>query len=308
MGAHNPKRSYRSARNRRTVRTREPIEERVVVFVSAIAIILVCLAIAISPLSGPWSTPPIRAFLTGLSFGLLVPANFGYVLGFTLLLFVLTGFVWRQAARSWHARTAADMSVNELQAYSPSDFEEWVAAQFEGLGYSVKLTGMHADHGIDLLGEKPGEIAAVQCKNYRAWAVGEPALRDLLGAMQHYGADKGYLVTTGHLTQAALDWARGKPIEIWDADYLARLSTHVAIGNPMDQQRQQGAAHSAFVAPIDTDPGFNEPVAEAFPASAPHCPKCGSVLVERRNRQTGELFLACPGYPRCHHTQPLLVR
>lgn len=34
------------------------------------------------------------------------------------------------------------------------------------------------------------------------------------------------------------------------------------------------------------------------------CPKCGSALVERRSKRTGEGFLGCSKYPACRHTQP----
>lgn len=36
-----------------------------------------------------------------------------------------------------------------------------------------------------------------------------------------------------------------------------------------------------------------------------HCPRCGSRLVERRSRSTGEPFWGCSEYPACHHTQPM---
>lgn len=35
------------------------------------------------------------------------------------------------------------------------------------------------------------------------------------------------------------------------------------------------------------------------------CPRCGSSMVERRNRDTGEPFLGCSRYPSCRGTRPL---
>lgn len=41
------------------------------------------------------------------------------------------------------------------------------------------------------------------------------------------------------------------------------------------------------------------------------CPRCAergvpdSLLVERENTKSGETFLGCPLYPRCHYTQEL---
>jgi hypothetical protein len=45
-------------------------------------------------------------------------------------------------------------------------------------------------------------------------------MRDLYGTLHHTGAQSAYLVTTGSATPAAREWARGKPITIWDWQYL----------------------------------------------------------------------------------------
>src|SRR5688572_18539020 len=34
------------------------------------------------------------------------------------------------------------------------------------------------------------------------------------------------------------------------------------------------------------------------------CPRCGAVMVERRNRSSGEFFLGCSRYPDCRGTRP----
>ena len=86
--------------------------------------------------------------------------------------------------------------------------------RFQQQGFAVEVAGAQGDHGIDLVVSRVGERAIVQCKNYRAWSVGEPVLRDLFGAMHAAGVDRAYLVTTGRLTSPARLWAEGKPIEV----------------------------------------------------------------------------------------------
>jgi restriction system protein len=78
--------------------------------------------------------------------------------------------------------------------------------------------------------KKDGETAVIQAKKFITTAVGEPVLRDLYGAMTAAGASKAYLVTTGRVTDAARMWAQDKPIEIWDADSVARVSLADAVG------------------------------------------------------------------------------
>ncbi len=37
------------------------------------------------------------------------------------------------------------------------------------------------------------------------------------------------------------------------------------------------------------------------------CPKCNSVLVVLKNNKIEELFLACPNFPECKHTEPIPI-
>ena len=145
-----------------------------------------------------------------------------YLLGFT----VIAVAAWAWAIMTIRADRATGKSLAALQALSPDKFEDWVGARLRERGYSVKTMGMGGDHGVDLLAEKPGDLVAVQCKRFRARSVGEPILRDLLGAMQHFGATTGLIATTGQLTQAAARWAADKPIVIWDADGLVAMYGH----------------------------------------------------------------------------------
>lgn len=57
-----------------------------------------------------------------------------------------------------------------------------MAARFRDRGYRVMLTGTAGDHGIDLVAEKTGKRAIVQCKRWSG-SVGEPVLGDLFGAI-----------------------------------------------------------------------------------------------------------------------------
>ncbi|MBI4319710.1 MAG: restriction endonuclease [Chloroflexi bacterium] len=224
-----------------------------------------------------------------------------------LILFIVASLAailaWGWAIHTIRAQDAAGKTIEELQALSPDAFEEWVAARFRDLGYSVKLAGMQGDHGVDLVAEKPGEIAVIQCKKYKSWSVGEPVLRDLFGAMHDFGAKQAYLVTTGQITRPAKSWADGKPIVIWDGDYLARLSLQMAHkGRPakMDGLKPSSPDGSSMITAVLSNETPNPSI-----STAPMCPKCGSVLVERRNRSTGETFLGCPKYPACRYTQLL---
>jgi hypothetical protein len=147
------------------------------------------------------------------------------------LAFVLSGALaggllglleWWQNRDAWRAlRTGR--SVQALQALSPDDFEELVAVFFRSFGHRVRRVGKTGDHGVDLVvyTKKQGKWI-VQCKRYRS-TVGEPVVRDFFGTMHHEAASHGFLMTTGTFTPQAVEWARGKPITLYDGPGLVKL-------------------------------------------------------------------------------------
>ena len=126
------------------------------------------------------------------------------------------------------------LTLDDLQAMDPGDFEAWVQQLFRSRGYFTTNTPDGADHGIDLWVVSPqGERAIVQCKRYRG-VVGEPVVRDLYGVMQHEAAARGFLVTTGGISAAAGRWAQGKPIDLIDGPRLEMLAAgHVDPTEPL---------------------------------------------------------------------------
>jgi restriction system protein len=92
------------------------------------------------------------------------------------------------------------------------------------------------------------------------------------------------VITAGYFTAEARDWAKGKPIELWDIDRIVKL-------RPTD-------ATAPVVNMAQT------PIAEVAEADV-RCGQCGSELLVRRNRSTGEAFYGCARYPSCRFTRPM---
>lgn len=101
----------------------------------------------------------------------------------------------------------------------PIAFERFVGQHFAKMGYKVENTRASGDEGIDLVLRRGRRMAVVQCKRYGG-TVGQPIVRDLYGVMVHTGADEAYLVTTGTVSSAAVDWAHNKPIHLIDGHRL----------------------------------------------------------------------------------------
>jgi len=220
------------------------------------------------------------------------------------VLFLIAGATAAIAAWSWHLRTlraalASGKQLAELQAMTPAAFEHWVAARFRDLGYDVRVTGTHGtggDHGIDIVATKPNDTAVVQGKKYITRAVGEPMLRDLYGAMTAASATRAYLVTTGHVTQQARDWAAGKPIEIWDTSTLTARFPRTSSASP-------GTSRTPVVPAAEED---DDTLRTGCATPLPPCPRCGALLVERLNRRTADHFFGCSRFRSCRFTSPTL--
>jgi hypothetical protein len=144
-----------------------------------------------------------------------------------LTLVVLWGLILWQRSLLAEGRQQS-LTLEQLYNLNPREFEHHVAKLFEQRGYRVSVRGRSGDLGVDLeLIGQDGRRAIVQCKRYRH-AIGPDVVRELFGTMVHEMAVHGFLVTTANISDAARDWARGKPISLIDGETLAQLSSSLS--------------------------------------------------------------------------------
>jgi hypothetical protein len=112
-----------------------------------------------------------------------------------------------------------------MHLLDPIEFENLVGLLLTRMGFDVSLTPRSGDGGVDLIAfdKTPvkGGYIVVQCKHTAS--VGSPEVRDLAGVVQHHGANKGILITSGRFSSQAREWAAGKPLELVDGDGLLQL-------------------------------------------------------------------------------------
>jgi restriction system protein len=97
-------------------------------------------------------------------------------------------------------------------------------------------------------------------------------------------ASAGIVVTSGHFTRDAREFASGKPVELIDGPGLIGLIKDV-----------QGAR------PVEPSPVMRTA------SSVQACPDCGSIMILRtakRGAKAGSEFWGCPSYPKCRGTRP----
>ena len=189
------------------------------------------------------------------------------------------------------SNVAGNPSALGLNDMSWTEFEMLVGEFFRRRGYSVAETGVSGpDGGVDLVLKKGSETFLVQCKQWRAYKVSVQTVRELYGVMAARGAAGGYVVTSGHFTDDAKEFASGRNIELIEGKTLHAMIQF---------------ARSAWVPQKDSSQRIESTAASG---TAPICPTCGAEMVKRTAKQgvyAGSEFWGCPKYPACRGTRPL---
>ena len=163
-------------------------------------------------------------------------------------------------------------------------FEKLIELVYRKLGYDVtRRGGANPDGGIDLIIQKDGQCAAVQCKQWKAWRVGVKPVREFLGALTDADLQQGKFITLCGYTNPAMQFAKRHDIEIvTEAELTEMLES--------------------------TDARFDPEVLGLLHDTRKFCPKCEREMVIRiaeNGPDPGAKFWGCSGYPRCHFTMPI---
>ena len=209
-----------------------------------------------------------------------------WVAGLVLVLWVVS------LVQKWSRREmlSSTRELEDLRSLSWQDFELFVGQYYRRCGYMVEERGgASPDGGIDIVLRKNGRRILVQCKHWKASKVGIREARELLGTMQHEGAGEGILVTSGHFSQDACDFAEKNGIQLVDSEALIGMVRSV---------QESGGRRSTDDSTARPQGAGRTPEASTIPS----CPKCGGPMVLRtatRGPSAGSKFYGCQKYPAC---------
>jgi hypothetical protein len=174
--------------------------------------------------------------------------------------------------------------IEQLRSIDWFQFEKLLGHIYQKQGYSVtRRGGANPDGGIDLIIQKDGQCAAVQCKQWKTWNVGIKTVREFLGALMDAGIQKGKFITLRGYTGEAKQLAEKYDIEIVNEVGLAQMIE-------------------------STDARFDPEVLKLLHDTGKFCPKCEremGVRVAGKGPNQGGKFWGCSGYPKCHFTLPI---
>ena len=121
------------------------------------------------------------------------------------------------------ANGQSKLGVDSLDGHQ---FEDLIEELVKKMGFTVEKRKLTADGGIDLLAHSSEPLFegkyVIQCKRY-AQKIPEAPIRDLYGVVHSRNANKGILITNSTFTQAALDFAKDKQLELIDGAKLGSL-------------------------------------------------------------------------------------
>jgi len=125
-----------------------------------------------------------------------------------------------------------EISLETMDGYQ---FQKLIANLFEKLGFvNIKVGPPAADGGIDVSMEQKTAVGSikftVECKHHPASTIGRPVVQKLHSAVIHSPfLNKGIIVTSGHFSGEAIQYAEEVGIELIDMDKLKELAKKVGI-------------------------------------------------------------------------------
>jgi restriction system protein len=125
------------------------------------------------------------------------------------------------------------IEVVKLDDMDGFEFQRFIAHLYERLGYG-KTQEIHEtqDAGRDIIIREPnGGLIVIECKHHSKGTIGRPVVQKLHSAVINAKAKKGFVVTTGRFSQAAIKYAQGlgSLVDLVDARILYDMATRASI-------------------------------------------------------------------------------
>lgn len=128
------------------------------------------------------------------------------------------------------------------------DFEYRVQTLFEEREIPVFETHTTNDFGADLVMYRNGKVAVIQCKCHSA-PVGIHAVQEVVGAIKHYRADGGIVISNQPFTRQAIILAQSNHVLLIDGQRLREIEDNVADDLPYIDEFLQSLQEAESVPP-----------------------------------------------------------
>ena len=206
--------------------------------------------------------------------------------GLTLASPIIIFYIGRTFYRKHKNRILLESGIDIIDRMSGEEFEKFLKVYYESQGYRADLTPSTADYGADLVMKKDKRKIVVQAKRWSK-TVGIESVQQVIGAIRHYGASKGIVVTNSTYTENAYNLANSNGVELIDRRQLIDMLKYVKgrdianqVGNEDVKIRLEDSVQNENI---------------------PQCPQCGKTLLLRSGKNGR--FYGCQGFPLCKFTK-----
>lgn len=112
---------------------------------------------------------------------------------------------------------------SQIDGLSGIEFEKILTDKFNELGFFAEQTKGSGDFGADIIVEtKLQSKIIIQCKRFNT-KVNLKAVQEVIGAIGHYEADIGIVITNNEFLNSAKKLAKSNDVELWDRDKLSKF-------------------------------------------------------------------------------------
>jgi len=112
------------------------------------------------------------------------------------------------------------MRIANIDSMTGIEFEQYLKRVLAKQGYSVSMTSVSGDLGVDLVALGSGNKIAIQAKRYSD-KVSRRAISDAVAGMYHYGCNKAMVITNNYFSPGAIALAKSTGCILVDRDTLA---------------------------------------------------------------------------------------
>lgn len=119
-------------------------------------------------------------------------------------------------------RNLSNACIEQIDAMSGFDFEEYCTNLLKKLGYKAITTKKSGDFGADIVAQNQNEKIVVQTKRYTN-KVSISSVQEIVAAKNYYHANSSWIITNNYFTQSAQKLARYNDVKLIDRDELAKI-------------------------------------------------------------------------------------
>ncbi|MGE7718236.1 restriction endonuclease [Priestia megaterium] len=191
-----------------------------------------------------------------------------------IILFKLSQFAYRVIRERRYMKELAQSGMPYIDKMDGYQFEIYLKALFQQLGYKPQVTQKSGDFGADLVMKGKDKIV-IQAKRYGVKnRVSLSAVQEVYGAKAYYKANQAWVVTNSYFTKQAKELAAACDVTLVDRADLQKFINEI---NPVFKARE---------------------IFENITPEPRKCPKCGQDLVVRDGN-------GCSSFPSCRHTEKI---